>query len=215
MVGTAALDCPIALRGNSLDTQYIVLHERRGTGPWRELTSILIAPDRRTEMRSRPSEIIFVALTIFFAGTTRADEAKVAISEVPKAGLDAVKAMFVEAEITGAAKETEDGKTFYEVSLKQKGRHIDVIVGEDGKIQVVEKEIAAGDLPEAVRRALDTKYPKASRKLIEEVSNVKDGKPILDFFEVVLVTAKKQTLEVQITPNGHIKNEETKKSEKD
>src|SRR4051812_10757318 len=39
-------------------------------------------------------------------GIARADESKVALSEVPKAGVEAVKSLFPAAEITGAAKET-------------------------------------------------------------------------------------------------------------
>ena len=71
-------------------------------------------------------------------GAARAEESKVVLGDVPKAGVDAVKTMFPQGEITGAAKETEDGKTVYEVTLKQKGRTIDVTVGTDGQIQIVE-----------------------------------------------------------------------------
>jgi hypothetical protein len=165
-------------------------------------------------MRTWLSAIVFLALTVV-AGVARSDESKVPLSEVPQAGLEAVKAMFADADITGAAKETEEGKTVFEVSLKQKGRNIDVTLGTDGKIQLIEKEIAAKDLPAAVKRALEAKYPKATYKIIEEVSNVKDGKPTLDFFEALLVTANKQKLEVQITPDGRIKSEEKKQAEQD
>jgi hypothetical protein len=165
-------------------------------------------------MRTWLFAIAFLALT-GVSRVARSDESKVPLGEVPQAGLEAVKAMFAGADITGAAKETEDGKTVFEVSLKQKGRNIDVTLGTDGKIQLIEKEIAEKDLPAAVKRTLDAKYPKATYKIIEEVSNVKEGKPTLDFFEVLLVTANKQKLEVQITPDGKIKSEEKKQAEQD
>ncbi len=162
-------------------------------------------------MRTWTCALAFLALTVAVA---RADESKVSLADVPKGGLEAVKAMFPAAEISGAAKETEDGKTFFEVTLKQKGRTIDVTVSLDGKIELVEKEIASADLPKAVSQSLEAKYPKATYKIVEEVSNVKDGKSTLDFYEALLVTADKQKLEVQIAPDGKIKKEE-KKSEKD
>lgn len=165
-------------------------------------------------MRTWLSAIAFLALAVV-SGVARSDESKVPLGEVPKAGLEAVKALFPGAEITGAAKETEDGKTAFEVTLKQKGLNIDVTVGTDGKLQLIEKEIAAKDLPAAVRRTLETKYPKATHKIIEEVDSMKDGKPVVDFFETLLVTAKKETLEVQITPDGKIKSEEKKDAAKD
>lgn len=143
------------------------------------------------------------------------EESKVQISDVPKAGVAAVKAMFPDAEITGAAKETEDDKTVFEITLKQKGRTIDVTVGIDGNIQVVEKEIAENDLPAPVKRALETKYPKAAYKIVEQVEAVKNGKRTLDFYEVLLVTANHEKIEVQIAPDGKIKAEEKKQGEKD
>jgi hypothetical protein len=165
-------------------------------------------------MRICLSAIAAVAL-LAVSGIARSDESKVPLGEVPKAGIDAVKAMFPGAEIAGAAKETEDGKTVYEVSLKQQGRNIDVTLDTDGKIQLVEKEIADKNLPKAVKQALEAKYPKATYKIIEEVSSMKDGKLTLDFFEALLVTADKKTLEVQIAPDGKIKSEEKKPAEKD
>lgn len=76
-----------------------------------------------------------VGLLLFTIGSSiRADEEKVAIKDVPKVVLDAVNARFPGAELTGAEKETEDGKTLYEVSLKQGGRNIDVGITDAGTI---------------------------------------------------------------------------------
>jgi hypothetical protein len=165
-------------------------------------------------MRTRLYAIAILALTVAM-GITRADESKVPLGDVPKAGLEAVKTMFPKAEITGAAKETEHDKTVYEVTLKQSGRTIDVTVGTDGKIQLVEKEVAEKELPVEVRRTLDAKYPKATYKIVEQVDVVKDGKPTLDFFETLLVTAAGESLEIQIAPDGKIKAVEKKEASKE
>jgi hypothetical protein len=165
-------------------------------------------------MRTWLSRIALLALVVVPRAAYSGEE-KVPLGEVPKAGLEAVKAMFPQAELIGAEKETEDGKTVYEVALKHKGRKIDVILAADGTIQLVEKQIDAKDLPKRVSQALRAKYPQATYKIIEEVSQVKDGKPKLDFYEALLITSDQRTLEVQIAPDGKVKREEKKQAEND
>ncbi len=160
-------------------------------------------------MRSFTLAIACVGLLAFSLAAC-GDEAKVGLADVPTAGLAAAKAMFPKAEIVGAAKETEDGKTFFEVTFKEQGRTIDVTVGTQGNIELVEREIGEKELPAAVGKTLAAKYPKAAMKLVERVDNMKDGKLALDFYEVLLVTAGNEKLEVQIAPGGKIKAEEKK-----
>src|SRR3954470_4414953 len=83
--------------------------------------------------------------TLAMATFSLADEEKISVKELPKAVLKAVKEKFPKAEIKGAAKEEEDGKTTYEVMLKVKGRSIDVAMKADGTILEIEKEIAIDD----------------------------------------------------------------------
>lgn len=162
-------------------------------------------------MRTCIGNLAILALMLT-ASVAWSEESKVELGDVPKGGVAAVKAMFPDAKIEGAAKETEAGKTVYEVTLKQQGLNIDVTVDSDGKIQVVERQIAMKDLPAAVKQALDAKYPKATYKIIEQVDTMKAGKPALDFFEAHLLTTDKQSVEVEITPDGKIKAEEIKKA---
>ena len=96
------------------------------------------------------------------------------------------------------------------MTLKEKGRTIDVTVGTTVAIELIEKEIAASELPAPVRKTLESKYPKASLEIVEEVSSMRGGKPHQDFFEAQLVTVDKATLEVQVLPDGKIKAEEKK-----
>ena len=80
---------------------------------------------------------------------------------------------------------------------------------------MVEKEIAAKDLPKAVTDGLQKKYPKATYKFAEEVFVIEDGKEKLGYYEVLLVTAEKKTLEVEISPDGSIKKVEDKSESKE
>ena len=77
--------------------------------------------------RSSQSSLELLAL----ATVSLADEEKIPVKELPKAVLKAVKEKFPKAEIKGAAKEEEDGKTTYEVMLKVKGRSVDC--GHEGR----------------------------------------------------------------------------------
>src|SRR5262245_32039576 len=86
------------------------------------------------------------------AAVSPADEEKVPLDKVPKAVLESVKGRFKDAELKGATKEKEDGKTVYEVTIKFKGHNVDVTVTPDGDIILIEKEIAAKDLPKAVAK---------------------------------------------------------------
>jgi hypothetical protein len=150
------------------------------------------------------------------AGQVRADEEKVALDKVPKEVMEAVKKRFPKAEITGAEKETADGKTTYEINVKDKDAKIDVQVSEKGEIQAIEKMIDLKELPKVVAKAIDKKYPKATVKSAEEIIKVADGKEKLESYEVVLVVGKK-TLEVVFAPDGKFTKEEdvTKEAKED
>ena len=74
--------------------------------------------------------------------------------------------------------------------------------------------IAAKDLPKVVAEALEEKYPKATYKVYEEMTKVTDGKEAIAYYEVLLVTADKKTLEVEVSPEGKILKTEEKKEEK-
>ena len=138
---------------------------------------------------------------------SRADEEKVPLADVPKAVLDAVKAKFPGAELTGAEKETEDGKTVFEIALKDKGCGVDVSVTPKGKIVEIERELAPADLPKPVAAAVEAKYPKATVKKAEETVEF-EGNEEEKSYEVVVVTAAKKTLELKVSPAGKILEEE-------
>jgi hypothetical protein len=152
---------------------------------------------------------------LVLAAVLRAGEEKVALDKLPKAVVDAVKAKFPKGEMKSAAKEVENGKTIYEVTLEESGHKIDASVTEDGKFTSVEKVIDAKDLPKPVAAALEGKYPKATCKVAEEVTEFKDGeaKPVV--YEVLLETIDNKQVEVVLTAEGKITKEEAKAKGKD
>jgi putative PepSY-like beta-lactamase-inhibitor len=155
---------------------------------------------------TRKALIATVLATLTMATVSLADEEKISVKELPKAVLRAVKEKFPKAEIKGAAKEEEDGKTTYEVMLKVKGRSVDVAMKADGTILEIEKEMAVDDLPKAVRKTLSAKYPNAKITKAEAVTKGEDG-PVR--YEVAITT------EVVLNAKGKIAGASAKEEEDD
>ncbi len=158
---------------------------------------------------------LFAAAVVGFVAQARADEEKIPLDKLPKGVVENVKKRFPNAKIEGAAQEKEDGKTVYEVTLKEGGKNIDVSFSAEGVMTLIEKEVDAKDVPKAVTEGVEAKYPKATWKMIEEVIKVADGKETLDYYEFHGTTADKKGIEVEVGTDGKIKKEEKKKDEKD
>jgi hypothetical protein len=133
-----------------------------------------------------------------------AQEQEVRIADAPTVVIQTVSARFPDAKIHGVSKDVEKGKQIYEVTLKRRGRNIDVTTTPEGKMTLIEMEIARADLPAAVASILRAQYPRATYKLVEAVTSVSGSTESLAFYEVLLVDAKKQTLEVQVSPDGKV-----------
>jgi hypothetical protein len=134
---------------------------------------------------------IFVLSTMAFGA--RADDETISVEKLPAAVKKAIKKRFPKAEIEKASKETEDGKTTYEVLLEIDDKPIDVAIKADGTILEVEREIALKELPGPVKKALAAKYPGAKIEKVEVVTKGENGPEI---YEVAIKT------EVQLTAKG-------------
>lgn len=145
-----------------------------------------------------------LAALVMLATVVGAEEKakKVPLDKVPKAVMDAINGRFPGAKIGSVEKETEDGKVVYDVELKHKDRKYEMDIQEDGTILEIEKEVALKDVPEAVLKALEAKYPKAAIKEVMEVNKVKgkEEKPI--HYEATLETADKKKQEVIVSLDG-------------
>lgn len=161
-------------------------------------------------MRAFVTGLGFVAglALLLSAGAVRADEKeeKIPLDKVPKAVLDALKAMYPDAELVSAEKEIEDGKTIYEVAIKNKGQKIEASFTPEGKFVEAEKAIDVKDLPKTVTDAIEAKYPKATIKRAEEVTKPDNFLG----YEVVIETADKKKFEIELDAKGKILEEESK-----
>jgi hypothetical protein len=153
------------------------------------------------------------ALGLFaLAAGAKAQEVDIPINQLPKAVADAARAKFPGAEWRGASKETEDGKTVYEVAMTHQGRKMDVTFQENGTLDLVETEVPEAELPPAVARAVKDKYPGAKVDLVESVAKGPELKKTPDYYEFHLTTADKKSVEAEVDGQGKIlKAEEGKK----
>ena len=134
------------------------------------------------------------------APSAMADETKIDVKDLPKAVVKAAMKAFPEAKIVGAAKETEDGETIYEVEMKLDGKSIDLAIDDEGEIEEVEKEIEVEDLPRAVIKAVREEVPEArDRQGRGGHRRGRQGR-LRDELE----TKGEKTIEVVFSPNGKV-----------
>jgi hypothetical protein len=158
---------------------------------------------------------LFAALLLVSPAARAQDKKdKLELDKIPKAVMDGLKAKFPKAEIHKWTKEKEGDDVVYDIEFKQGGRKCEADIKEDGTILNFEKEIAAKDLPEAARKAVEKKYAKATLKEIMEVTEVKGKVERLEGYEVVLETADKKEVEVTVAADGRILEDSGEQQEK-
>jgi len=150
--------------------------------------------------KSIASLAIAMGLTLVVR-STHADEGKTPLDKLPAAALQAVKKRFSDAQISGASKETEDGKTVYEVTLKDKGHTVEVTATAEGTLLTIEREIPLKEVPEVVKNAFDAKNANTKVQSIEEVIKVEGAKETLQYYEFHLPG----DVEVCIYPDGKLR----------
>ena len=91
---------------------------------------------------------------------------KIAV-QLPAPVTAAFKKAYPAATIRGTSKETENGKTVYEVESVENGKARDLIYAADGAVMELEEEMNPADLPAPVTAALKKLYPKATVAVAE------------------------------------------------
>ena len=146
--------------------------------------------------------MVGAALTLATAFVARGAEEKISPDKLPKAVADALKVRFPGGTLVSASKDSEKGQVVYDVELKQKDRKYETDIKEDGTMLEVEKEIAIKDVPAAVTKGVETKYPKSTIREVMEVDKVKGKEEKPDHYEVSIETSSKKKLEVTASLDG-------------
>lgn len=135
---------------------------------------------------------------------TAAGKDKQSVDKIPKKVMDGLYAKFPKAQIDTWTQEKEGEIVVYDFEFRQAGGRFEADIKEDGTIHNWERAIAAKDLPETVRKAVEKRYPQASMKEIMLITAVKNGKDEVEGYEIVLETAEKKEVEVMVAPDGKI-----------
>ena len=164
---------------------------------------------------TRMMSYVAAAVLVSAGAVARAEDEKLPLDKLPKAVVEAVKAKFPQAEMKAAAKEVEDGKTSYEVTIMVGDAKMDVDVTGAGVITGYEKTVKFADLPKPVSKTVSEKYPQAKPETAEAVYKVADGKDTIAYYEV-MVTVGDKKMELEILADGKMKpGEKEEKEEKD
>lgn len=127
--------------------------------------------------------------------------------QLPAAITTAFKKSYPNATIRGTAKETEGGKTVYEVESVEKGKARDLMYNVDGTVISIEEEMNAADLPAPVSAALKKLYPKASITVAEKLT---EGAKVQYDLQIKGAAVKG----VAFTPDGKVVPPEASEKEK-
>ncbi len=177
-------------------------------------------------MRKYNWMIATFALTTLVGSLASAfDEKKIKPEDLPKKVMAAIKEVYPAAKILFAFRDIDD-ESLYVVELKDDDKAVELAIDDDGKVQAIEKEIDADDLPKAVTRAAAKRFPNGKIGKVEEVTDNEDDNDYVVYTLEITNDGKK--LEVVIAPNGKIiatdedgddhkinKNKKDKKKEKD
>ena len=149
-------------------------------------------------------QLVFAVLTLVWAGTAAQEKGSSTPNQMPKKVTDALTAKFSMAEVDKWTKEEEGGSLVYDIEFKQDGLKFEADIFGDGTIHNWEKAITTKDLPAAVTKTVEKKYPKAVIKEIMAVTAVNKGKEEIEGYEIVLEKSKNEEVEVTVAPDGTI-----------
>lgn len=153
--------------------------------------------------------LVIIGVLIFLVGACGQQKDKTGSDQIPQKVLDALNAKFPDPGITKWTKEEEGEIVIYDFEFTQNGHKFEADIKEDGTIHNWEKAIAVEDLPAIVQDAVNEKYPNAVLKEIMEITAVKEGEDQLGGYEIVFETLDKKEIEITLTPDGNIIEEDS------
>jgi uncharacterized membrane protein YkoI len=139
------------------------------------------------------------AASMLLAGTTLAQETErpARMKDLPQAVQAAVREQSRGAVVRGLSIETEKGQTFYEASLKVKGRIRDVLIDADGNVVEIEEQVTLASLPPAARAEIVKQAGKGRILTVESITK----NNVIVAYEAHVKTAGKIS-EIKVDPDG-------------
>ena len=147
----------------------------------------------------------YIAIALSFgacallAGTALAQETErpAQMKDLPQAVQATVREQSRGAVVLGLSVETENGQTFYEASLKVKGRLRDVLIDANGAVVEVEDQVTLASLPPAARAEIVRQAGKGRILMVESITK----NNVIVAYEAHVKTAGKIS-EIKVDPEG-------------
>jgi uncharacterized membrane protein YkoI len=154
--------------------------------------------------------VFFLSPLLFANAQAQDSETRVKMKDLPKPVQKTVKEQSKGASVRGLSKETDQGKTYYEVELKVKGHTKDVLIDETGAVVETEEEVAIASLPPAVKAEFEKHAANGKIQMVESIT--KDGAVVA--YEAHIKVGEK-FLEVKVGPDGQLIETETDQDDDD
>ena len=140
---------------------------------------------------------LVVSISLVLTVSSSAQERRVKMKDLPSAVQKTVTEVSKGASIKGLSKETEKGKTVYEVELNVDGHSKDISMDSTGQVIEVEEEVQFSSIPEAVQEGIKQSVGTAHMSMVESVT--KGG--VLRYYEVHVKKGGKNS-EIYIGTDG-------------
>lgn len=140
---------------------------------------------------------LITGLFVCIAALSLQAETKLKVADLPAAVQKTVQEQLKNAILVGVGKETEKGKTVYELETKVNGKTRDLVIDAAGGVLEVEEEVEMATVPAVAREAIQKMAGKGKVTKVESLS--KGGKVVA--YEAAVMTGKKSS-EVAVTPEG-------------
>ena len=144
-------------------------------------------------LRIVPAFVVGLGLSLFGTALGQDSEQRVKMKNLPQAVQKTVQEQSQGAIIRGFSKETEHGKTYYEVEMKIDGHGKDVLIDPSGQVVEVEEEVALKALPPDVKTGV---LQHAGKGKILKVESITKDNAIVMYEAVVRKAGKKSEIKV-------------------
>ena len=124
-------------------------------------------------------------------------ERQAKLKDFPSAVQATAKAESRGAVVRGYSMETDDGQTFYEVSLRVNGRSRDVTIDANGNVVEIEDQVSLASLPPAARSEIVKQAGKGRIILVESITK---NKAIVAYEAHIRTDGK--ISEIKVDPEG-------------
>lgn len=152
-------------------------------------------------LRIRTANALVLSLGLALSANmfAQASEKPVKMKDLPKAVQTTVQEQSKGATVRGLSKETDHGKTYYEVELMVKGHNKDVLMDSTGAVVEIEEEIAIASVPPAVKAEIEKHVGGGKIMMVESVTK----NDAVVAYEAHVKTGNKRS-EIKVAPDGHL-----------